>query len=473
MAEKNNILIVDDEPDVAHLLETILAPLKLSAAIANSGEEALDGFQAGRFQLMLTDLNMPGMNGLELMSRVLEIDPAIQVIVMTGDAQKATIDTACQAVRDGAYHFFTKPFNNPRQVQVFVEKALNQYALLHENLSLREELNSHYGLENIIGKSKPMENLCNLIRRVAGSDCTVLILGESGVGKELVAQALHSLSPRARHRLVKVNCHTLAESMLESELFGHAKGSFTGATVERAGLFAAAHHGTILLDEIGDISPELQAKLLRVLETGEIRQVGSDVVRTVAVRVLASTNRNLDKAVREGRFREDLYYRLNVMQIAVPSLRDRLEDIPALVAHFLQSIMGDKPLPRFEPGFLELLMQYDWPGNVRQLRSALERAMLLREGETLYRRHLPHEILTPERLRRAAPEEMPEKIVPPVPVLPLSLEEGEKLQIEKALVTTQGHLSRAAQLLGISRRTLYTKVRRYNLDPKAAGETVE
>ena len=470
MSEHPSILIVDDEPDVAQLLETILSPLKLNLVKAESGEEALEAFAPGRFHVLMTDLNMPGMDGLELMRKTLTLDPALQVILMTGDAQKATLDTACEAVREGAFHFFAKPFKNPRQVLVFVEKALGHRALIAENLSLREELDSHYDLENLIGKSKCMEDLCSLIRRVAASDTTLLITGESGCGKELVAQAIHNLSPRSKQRLVKVNCHTIADSMLESELFGHAKGAFTGATAERAGLFAAADGGTILLDEIGDISPELQAQLLRVLETGEIRKVGSDEVNTVNVRILASTNRNIQAAVSEGRFREDLYYRLNILQIHVPPLRDRIEDIPALVAHILEKRTGGKTPPRFEPGFIELLMHYDWPGNVRQLRSALERAYLLREDKTLYRRHLPQEILTPERVRRAAPEEMPENIMPEVPLLPLSLEEGEQLQIEKALVATGGHLTRAAELLGISRRTLYTKVRRYNLDPRALGK---
>ncbi len=472
MATDPKVLIVDDEPDVSTLLTTILAPLQLEMTSVQSGEEALELLGPGRFPVLMTDLNMPGIDGLELMEKALEIDPAIQVIIMTGDARKATLDTACEAVRSGAYHFFAKPFDNPRQIQVFVEKALGHHALIAENQSLRVELNTHYGLENMVGKSKVMEDLFGLVKRVSVRDSTLLITGESGVGKELVAQALHSLSPRAKQNLIKVNCHALAGSMLESELFGHTKGAFTGATAERAGLFASAHRGTILLDEIGDISAELQGKLLRVLETGEIRKVGSDEIKTVDVRILASTNRDLAQAVKDGDFREDLYYRLNVVEIKIPTLRARLEDIPALAAHFLERICKGKDKPRFEPGFIEMLMHYDWPGNVRQLRSALERAYLLSENNTLLRRHLPAEILTPERMRKAAPGELPENIAPEIPILPLSLEEGEKLQIEKALVSTGGHLSRAAELLGISRRTLYTKVRRYDIDPKSVAKIV-
>lgn len=469
MNERPQVLIVDDEPDVASLLIAILEPLELDIRTAESGEEALGLFQPGEFALVMTDLNMPGIDGRELMRRVLKRDPAVQIVIMTGDAQKTTLDMACETIREGAFHFFAKPFRNPRQIQVFVELALRHRGLVRENLSMRAELRSYHGLENMVGKSQAMERFKTMLRRVADSDSTVLITGESGVGKELAAQAIHGLSPRAKRTLVKINCHTLADSMLESELFGHTKGAFTGATAERSGLFAAADGGTILLDEIGGVTERLQSKLLRVLETGEVRKVGSDEVRVVDVRVLASTNRSLSEAVKDGLFREDLFYRLNVLELSTPPLRERLEDISALATHFLEKLSHDREAPQFEPGFVEMLMQYDWPGNVRQLRSALERAYLLREANTLYRRHLPPEILSPERMRKAAPGEASERAIPETPLLPLSLEDGEKMQIEKALTTTSGHLTKAAELLGISRRTLYTKVRRYGLDPKAIG----
>lgn len=454
MDESTRILIVDDEPETIHLLKTLLASLHVKIEDAGSGEEALPLIRPRRYDLLLTDLKMGGMDGIELMREALRIDPNLIVIMMTG---YATIAGAVEAMREGAYHFLTKPFN-PREVQIFVGKGLEQSRLLSENQVMRRQLQEAYGLERFVGKSKIMEDLFALIRRVADSDSTVLIHGESGTGKELVAQAIHSLSPRAHEHLVKVNCHALAANILESELFGHTRGAFTGATQERRGLFAMAHRGTILLDEIGRVSQELQAELLRVIETGEVRPVGGDHTYTIDVRVLASTNRDLTREVAEGNFREDLYYRLNVITLRVPPLREHKEDIPLLVHHFLRHFSKGKNLPKFEPGFLESLLQYSWPGNVRQLRSAMERAYLLKERNVLLRKGLPPEILVPERMRVMAPAGE---------VLPLSLDEGERLQIEKALATTNGHLTRASDLLGISRRTLYSKIRKYGIDPKS------
>ncbi|MFH1742622.1 MAG: sigma-54 dependent transcriptional regulator [bacterium] len=453
MAEPARILIVDDEPETINLLKTLLVSLRAEMDEANSGEEALPMVRSGRYNLLITDLKMGGMDGIELMREALRIDPNLIVIMMTGFA---TIASAVEAMREGAYHFLTKPFT-PREVQIFVEKGLAQSRLLTENREMRKQLQEVFGLEQIIGKSKTMEDLFALVRRVADSDSTVLIQGESGTGKELVAQAIHSLSARAHERLVKVNCHALAANILESELFGHTRGAFTGATQDRRGLFAMAHRGTILLDEIGSVSQELQAKLLRTLEIGEIRPVGGDTTYTIDARVIASTNQDLPQEVEEGNFREDLYYRLNVITLTVPPLRQHKEDIPLLVKHFVEQLCKGKNLPKCEPGFLECLVQYFWPGNVRQLRSAIERAYLLREQNILLRAGLPPEILVPERM------EMDFSIGQ---VLPLSLEEGERRQIEKALATTNGHLTRAADLLGISRRTLYTKIRKYEIDSK-------
>ncbi len=454
MPETARILIVDDEQETIHLLQTLLSSLDAEIDEAGSAEEALPMIHPDRYDLLLTDLKMDEMDGIDLMRESLRIDPDLTIIMMTGHA---TIATAVEAMREGAYHFLTKPFN-PREVQIFVEKALGQSRLLSENRAMRKQLSEAYGLDRIIGESKAMQDLFALIRRVADSDSTVLIQGESGTGKELVAQAIHSLSPRSHENLVKVNCHTLAGNILESELFGHTKGAFTGATQERRGLFAAAHRGTILLDEIGSISQELQAKLLRVLETGEIRPVGGDETYTIDTRVLAATNQDLRNEVSEGRFREDLYYRLNVITLRVPPLREHKEDIPFLVRHFLGELTKGKNLPKFEPGFLEALSAYAWPGNVRQLRSAVERAYLLKERNVLLRKSLPPEVLVPERMETG--QTLGE-------VLPLSLEDGERLQIEKALMNTQGHLTRAADILGISRRTLYSKIRKYDIDPRS------
>ncbi len=458
MPEPARILIVDDEPETINLLRTLLSSLQAEIDEAGSGEEALPLIQPERYDLLLTDLKMDQMDGIDLMREALRVDPNLTVIMMTGHG---TISKAVEAMREGAYHFLTKPFN-AREVQVFVEKALGQSRLLSENLAMRKQLREAYGLDRIVGESKAMQDLFALIRRVADSDSTVLIQGESGTGKELVAQAIHSLSPRSHENLIKVNCHTLAGNILESELFGHTKGAFTGATQERRGLFAAAHRGSILLDEIGSISQELQAKLLRVLETGEIRPVGGDETYTINTRVLASTNQDLRSEVSQGRFREDLYYRLNVITLRVPPLREHKEDIPFLVRYFLEDLAKGKNLPKFEPGFWETLSNYAWPGNVRQLRSAIERAYLLKERNVLLRKGLPPEVLVPERM------DVRESVGD---VLPLSLEEGERLQIEKALMTTQGHLSRAAEILGISRRTLYSKIRKYNIEPKSLKNT--
>ncbi|MCA9415369.1 MAG: sigma-54-dependent Fis family transcriptional regulator [Candidatus Omnitrophica bacterium] len=458
----SRILVVDDDVD---LLNLVSIPLRSQGFEVDSFDDPLEAegkIPHRAYDLILTDLEMPERNGLDLLKLAKEVDPSTCVILLTGHA---AVDTAVEAMKMGAFDYLKKPFPN-KELLAVIEKGLRQRELEQENRRLRSELREKYHFENLVGNAASMQKVFRMIERAGPTDSTVLILGESGTGKELAARAIHETSNRAHRRFLKVNCSALTDSLLESELFGHIKGSFTGAAADKRGLFEAANGGTLFLDEVGDTSPALQAKLLRVLQEGEIRPVGGTEDKSVDVRVIAATNRDLKGRISEELFREDLYFRLNVVSISLPPLRERKDDIPLLIHHFLQKKTAEsESIPTLGLEVQDALLNYSWPGNIRELENVIERATVLREAETIELRDLPHEITGGVSLQptlRAKQEgespalqESTDKI--------LSLQEMERVQILQALKAAQGHREKAANLLGITRRTLYQKIKRYGI----------
>jgi DNA-binding NtrC family response regulator len=465
---RGTILVVDDEPRQLDILRTILASEGYDAETCLSGEEALRILRASPPQVLLTDLKMPGMNGIALLEEAQREAPGCSAIVMTAHG---AVDTAVEAMKKGAFDYLTKPLERDRLLLV-LERAMETVRLRGENRSLRAQLRDRFRLENIIGQHGSMQDVFRLVQKIAPSSTTVLIYGESGTGKELIARALHFNSPRASRPFLAVNCSAIPEPLLESELFGHEKGSFTGAIARKPGLFEQAHLGTLLLDEVGDLPLSMQAKILRALQEKEIRRVGGNASIVLDVRIVAATNRDLARLMKEGRFREDLYYRLNVLPIFLPPLRNRATDIPWLVEHFVERLArgaGKKP-PHVAPETFALLMRYRWPGNVRQLESVLERAVLLAEGEELGPELLPAEV----RENVAVPASGLEIDIPDEGI---SLESLERELLEKAVRKAGGTLTRAARLLGISYRTLQYRMEKFGIAREAApapsGETHE
>jgi len=446
--KKVKILVVDDEAIVRESLRDWLIDVGYQVFIAENGPKALEIIEKERLGIVITDLVMPGMDGIEMMKRAKEIQPDIEVIIITA---YASIPTAIAAMREGAYDYIEKPFC-PERAELLVKKLAQHQELVVENLSLRQRLEDRYRFENIITKSSKMQRMIELIKVVAKSNATVLITGESGTGKELVARAIHSQSHRQSKPFVAVSCAALPESLLESELFGHEKGSFTGAYARKKGKFEFANGGTLFLDEIGEMSANIQVHLLRVLEEKEFSRVGGNEPIKVDVRVVSATNRDLRKAIEKGEFREDLYYRLNVVPIELPPLRERKEDIPLLAQHFLNkfALENKKEVSEFSPEATEFLLGYDWPGNVRELENAIERAAILAKDSLITIADLPQENMS---LARST---MPEK----------NLREVEKEHILDVLGETGGNYSEAARLLGITRMTLYKKAREYSFGVK-------
>jgi len=445
MTSRLSVLAIDDEPTMIGLLEKVLTENGYAFEGYTSPAMALDAASRRSFDIALTDLMMPGMDGLELMRRLRGVSPETLVIIMTAFG---TIETAVEAIKQGAYDYLTKPFRMA-QVLLAIDKAEKDKLLRDEMALLRREVAEKYSFHNIVGRSKPMVDVFQLIQAVSRSDATVLIRGSSGTGKELVAKAIHYGSPRAEGPFVAVNCSALPETLLESELFGHVRGAFTGATSDRRGLFEVAGGGSIFLDEIGDLTAPLQLRLLRVLQEKEIRRVGDSASRSVDVRVIAATNRDLEAAMQEGRFRDDLYYRICVIPVHLPDLKDRREDIPILATHFLKGLAerAEKAPEGFEPAAMEALVSYDWPGNVRELENVIERAVTLGTA------------------RRISPDDLPVRLrdAPPPPEVGLELEgftlhEAEAKQVVRAMEAAGGSKTKAARLLGIDRRTLYRKM---------------
>jgi DNA-binding NtrC family response regulator len=440
----DTILVADDEPSMRESLKVFLEEEGFSTLTAGDGVEASAILAREGADLVICDLMMPRMGGMELLRTLKEKDPEVPVIIMTGFG---TIESAIEAIKAGAFDFITKPFKLDRLL-IIIQNALEKRRLFHENRYLRQQLENRYSFANIIGKSPKMQEVFRLIEQVAASDSTIVIQGKSGTGKELVARAIHYNSPRKGRPFVSVNCGGLTESLLESELFGHLRGAFTGAIASKRGLIQEAQGGTLFLDEIGDMPPSMQVKLLRALQEGEIRPVGGTDLIKVDVRFISATNQDLAKAVEEGRFREDLYYRLNVITLTIPDLAERKEDIPLLVAHFLEkySSAAKKELSGISPEAMAALMDYLWPGNVRELENCIERAVVLAKGKEILPRDLPASL-------RAGSEDRSIRVR-----IPLTLAELEKEAIEKTLQYAKGNKALAAKLLGISERTLYRRL---------------
>ena len=461
----SRILVVDDDVD---LLNLVSIPLRSKGFEVDSFEDPLEAEEQiplADYDLILTDLEMPERSGLDLLKQAKANDPTTCVILLTGHA---AVDTAVEAMKLGAFDYLKKPFPN-KELLAVIEKGLRQRELELENRRLRSALREKYHFSNLVGNSSVMREVFRMIERAGPTDSTVLVLGESGTGKELVARAIHETSHRSRRRFLKVNCSALADSLLESELFGHVKGAFTGAVTHKRGLFEAANGGTLFLDEVGDTSPPLQAKLLRVLQEGEIRPVGGTEDKQVDVRVIAATNHDLRERISQNLFREDLFFRLNVVSLSLPPLRDRKEDIPLLVRHFLQKKVGEgKEPPTLSREVEEALLEYSWPGNIRELENAIERAIVLSDSHQIDFHDLPTEIIRSRKEslgggRDAGTVEngLEEEVESDAPLL--SLEEMERLQIIRTLKQTHGHREQAAKILGINRRTLYQKIKRYGI----------
>jgi DNA-binding NtrC family response regulator len=451
---KGKILIVDDDPNQSAVLRDILTFEGFLAETAGSAIETIATVRRDPPQVIVSDLRMPDMDGLELYRKVREVAPETTYIIMTAHG---TVDTALQAMKEGVYDYILKPIN-ARDLIATIEKALELVRLRSENRTLKERIEEVAVDHRIVFASKKMEEAMELVKTVAKSDATVLVRGESGTGKELIANAIHSYSNRRNAPFVKVNCAAIPETLLEDELFGHERGAFTDAQRQRKGKFELAHGGTIFLDEIGDMPPALQVKILRVLQERQFERVGGTETIHVDVRLLTATNRDLEKAIREGEFREDLYYRLNVIPIHLPPLRERREDIPKLAVHFLQKFnrKNEKAFRAFSTDAMQLLVNYAWPGNVRELENAVERAVVLGEGEEVRPEHLP------AALRGPAPTS--DDVIARLLDSPdLSLDELERKLIERALERTSGNQSKAAKLLGLTRRTLQYRVEKYNI----------
>jgi len=453
--EKAKIFVFDDDADSLASVAAALRRDGFDVHPFGDPREGLARLAAEGGDVVLTDLRMPGLTGMDVIRGVAEENPGVPVVVLTAFG---TVESAVEALRAGASDYLMKPVGIP-QLRAAVFKAVKERAMRKEIAHLREEVDRKYGIEGIVGSSRAMEELFRKIRLVAPTRMNVLVQGESGTGKELVARAVHGLSPRRGRRFIPLNCAALAESLLESELFGHEKGAFTGAVAMRQGMMEVADGGTLFLDEIGEMSAALQAKLLRAIEEKEVIRVGGSQVIRVDVRIIAATNRDLAARVAEKAFREDLFYRLNVFNIAVPPLRERRDDIPKLADHFLKEVSQENraPLKRLSPEALKNLLAYRWPGNVRELRNAMETAALVAPADTIGPGDLPPGI---------AGETIPPSPAGPIP-LPASrtLEEIERDAIRAALAETGGNKTQAAKILGIGLRTLHRKVKEYAIVP--------
>ncbi len=452
MDEKPKILVVDDEESHRIMLRAVLKEEGYRVTEAADGTDAVKAVETEAFDLILMDIRMTNMDGIEALTEIRKISPLVPVLIMTA---YASVKTAVEALKAGAFDYVTKPLDI-EELKILIEKGLEHYHLRTENLALKERIGDRFDFSRIIGRSAKMIALLDTLAMVAPSDATVLIMGESGTGKEVIANAIHHNSPRAGQPFIKVSCAALPETLLESELFGHEKGAFTGAVSRREGRFQLAHRGTIFLDEVGEMSPALQTKLLRVLQEKEFEPLGSARTIKVDIRVIAATNKDLAKEVKEGRFREDLYYRLNVVPITMPPLRERKEDIPPLADHFLAVYRekNRKPIKGISGKALDLLVRYDWPGNIRELENCIERAVIMAREEMI----VPVDF--PPQIQRLSGEGEKEGFAIPYG---MSLAEMERELIVKTLAETGGNRTRAAEILGINRRTLQNKLKEYGL----------
>jgi two-component system response regulator HydG len=437
---KTRILVVDDEISHRKMIEAVLAKEGYEIDQADNGQAAIDAIEERFYDLVIMDIRMPRVGGIDALKEIKQISPAIPIIIMTA---YASVGSAVDALKSGAYDYLTKPLDI-EELKLLVAKALRHQQLEQENIFLKERLNDRFDFSNIIGRSPSMIRLFETVALVAPTEATVLIVGESGTGKELIANAIHQNSPRKDSPFIKVNCAALPETLLESELFGHEKGAFTGAIARKQGRFQLAHNSSIFLDEIAEMAPATQAKILRVLQEREFEPVGGTQTIKVNTRIIAATNKTLEEEIREGRFREDLYYRLNVVTVDVPPLRHRREDIPLLADFFLKPYAkkNRRVINGFTPRATDLLMRYDWPGNVRELENVIERAVIMARGEMITPLEFPIDLQNGR-----------------------SLKEVEKVVILRTLEEVGGNRTHAARILGISRRTLQLKLKEYGINP--------
>jgi DNA-binding NtrC family response regulator len=450
MTQAVHILVVDDEVNIRNALVTMLEKKGYQVRGVGTAEEALEQLEAASVELVITDLRMPGIGGIEFLRRLKDRWVDTEVVVMTAFG---SIDTAVEAMRLGAYDYLTKPIDRER-FPIVINKALERHALASENKQLRDRLETRTRFDQMVGESEPLQRVYTLVEMVAESDVTVLLTGESGTGKELVARAIHHRSTRGNGPFITLNCGALPENLFESELFGYEKGAFTGAMTTKVGRFELADAGTLLLDEVGELSLKSQVDFLRVLETKEFRRLGGTKLIKVDTRIIAATNRNLEEAVKQGDFREDLYYRLNVVPIRLPALRERADDIPLLVERFLEEFSShhNREPKEVSREAMRLLRLYSWPGNIRQLRNLMERLVVTVKDPTIQPEHLPEEI-------QASKENARTMLV----TLGSSLEEIEREAIRRTLAEVTNHREKAAKLLGISLRALQYKIKEYGI----------
>ena len=454
------VLIVDDEKNYPPILSAVLSEEGYETLTASSGAEALEILESADVDLVLTDMKMPKMDGIELLERIKATRPDLPIIMMTAHG---TVDKAVEAMQKGAYSYVLKPFDNTRLV-LYVEKAISMYQVIKENRRLRSAVASQYKFGNIIGKSKAMQGVFDTITKVAPSSATVLIEGESGTGKELAAKAIHFNSSRHDKPFIPVNCSAFVETLLESELFGHEKGAFTGANAMKKGRFEMADGGTLFLDEIGELPQSLQVKLLRVLQERYIERVGGTKPITTNIRLIAATNKNLEDEISRGNFREDLYYRLNVVRIAIPPLRERLEDIRPLVDHFIKKYAEERkagiPVKGVDQEVEKLFFKYHWQGNIRELENMIERAMIMCPGDRITAADLPSQI------KSSIDNTLHIEGIPVDAPLYDTLAKVEQTMITRALKLADNVQARAAELLGIGKSGLNQKIKKYKLDKK-------
>ena len=451
------VLIVEDDPGHLNMLDTLVHGWGYATELAEDGSIAIQKIKQKPFDVVLMDMRMAEIDGLEALQEIKQYNPAIPILIITA---YSSVENAVEALKSGAYDYLTKPLDF-EELKIIMERALHHTRLETENRELKQRLsNQDFDLANIVGKSEAMQKLMEKVAMVAPTEASVLITGDSGTGKEIIAQAIHYNSERKKGPMVTVNCAALNESLLESELFGHEKGAFTGADRKRDGKFMQASRGSILLDEITEIPINMQAKLLRVIQEREIQRVGSDKNIQVDVRILASTNKDLYREVENGNFREDLYHRLNVINLEVPPLSEREGDIPVLAQHFLDAYVQQnrKNIYGFTPQAMDYLLNYQWPGNVRELENTVERAVILAQGEYITEKELPPNILPREELSSPAGTDSHDR------EKNQKLEEVEKQAIINTLQETGGNKSEAARVLGITRATLHKKLNRYNIE---------
>ncbi len=442
MKKRPKILVVDDEDIVRESLRDWLDGVGYKVDIAESADKALKIIKQKKTKIMIADLIMPGMNGIELMKKAREIVPTISTVIITAHG---TIQTAITAIREGAYDYVEKPFC-PEKVELLIKNLVEHQNLVEENISLRRKIEDRFHFGGIIAKSPKMLKIIELIKTVAPANATILIIGKTGTGKEVIARAIHHQSPRRNRPFIATSCAALPEGLLESELFGHEKGSFTGAVERKKGKFEAGDKGTLFLDEIGEINANTQIHLLRALEEKKITRVGGNEEINVDVRIIAATNRNLKTMVTQGTFREDLYYRLNVVTIDLPPLKDRMEDILPLAEHFLKKYAeeNNKNIKNFSDDVVKFMLNYSWPGNVRELENMIERGVILSKNTAI------------------TLDELPQDIIHPTPVEGKTVEAVTRNHIINVLEETKGNISKAAEILGIRRMTLYNKLKKYN-----------